>query len=119
VGIYAGGICACISSTKMKERIGFMPIKRSGFVERLNKKGYTKKDAAVIMDDVFSTVAEILVEGGTLALHGFGTFETIQYAAREIASVHGGTTLSPARRVVKFKPGKLLRRLVSEVDAGA
>ncbi|MDR2687487.1 MAG: HU family DNA-binding protein [Oscillospiraceae bacterium] len=96
-----------------------MPIKRAGFVERLNQKGYTKKDAAVITDDVFATVAEILIEGGTLALHGFGTFETVHYAAREISSVHGGTALSPARRVVKFKPGKLLRRMVSGVDASA
>jgi len=94
-----------------------MPIKRAGFVERLNQKGYTKRDAAVITDDVFGTVAEILIEGGSLALHGFGTFETVYYAAREISSVHGGKTLSPARRVVKFKPGKLLKRLVNGEQA--
>jgi len=98
-----------------------MPIKREGFVERLNRKGYTKKDAGIIMDDVFGTIAEILVEGGSVILHGFGTFETINYAAREMTSVHGGKTVAPEHRAIKFKPGKLLKRLVAggAVDARA
>jgi len=93
-----------------------MPIKREGFVERLNEKGYTKKDAGIIMDDVFGTIAEILVEGGSVMLHGFGTFETIKYAAREMTSVHGGKTVAPEHRAVKFKPGKLLKRLISDMQ---
>jgi len=98
----------------------YMPIKREGFVERLNKKGYTKRDAGIIVDDVLGTVAEILAEGGSVMFHGFGTFETINYAAREMISVHGGKTVAPAHRVVKFKPGKLLKRVVAdEVDARA
>ena len=92
-----------------------MPIKREGFIERLNQKGYTKKDAGIIMDDVFGTIAEILAEGGSIMLHGFGVFEVIDYAAREMTSVNGGKTIAPAHRVVKFKPGKILKRLVSEV----
>jgi DNA-binding protein HU-beta len=88
-------------------------IKREGFVERLNQKGYTKKDAGTIMDDVFGTVAEILVEGGSVMFHGFGTFETADYAAREMTSVHGGKAVARAHRVVRFKPGKLLKRLVA------
>ena len=92
---------------------GYMPVKREGFIERLNEKGYTKKDAGIIMDDVFGTVAEILVEGGSVKFHGFGTFETIQYAAREMTSVTGGKTVAREHRVVKFKPGKMLKRLVT------
>jgi len=91
----------------------YMPIKREGFVERLNEKGYTKKDARIIIDDVFGTIAEILAQGGSVKLHGFGTFETARYAAREMTSVHGRKTVAPEHRVVKFKPGKLLKRLVS------
>ena len=82
-------------------------------MERLVEKGYTKKDAGVIIDDVFGAVAEILVEGGSVMLHGFGAFETAQYAARVMTSVHGGKTVAQEHRVVKFKPGKTLKRLVS------
>jgi DNA-binding protein HU-beta len=95
-----------------------MPIKREGFIERLNEKGYTKKDAGIIIDDVFGVIAEILVEGGSLMLHGFGVFEVTQYAAREMTSVNGGKTVAPAHRVVKFKPGKLLKRLVADEAVG-
>jgi len=91
-----------------------MPIKREGFVERLNKKGYTKKDAGIIVDDVLGTVAEILIEGGSVMFHGFGTFETINYAAREMISVTGGKTIAQEHRVVKFKPGKMLKRMVAD-----
>lgn len=98
-----------------------MPIKREGFVELLNKKGYTKRDAGIIMDDVLGTVAEILVNGGSVMFHGFGTFETINYAAREMTSVNGGKTVAQEHRVVKFKPGKMLKRLIADeaVDARA
>jgi nucleoid DNA-binding protein len=92
-----------------------MPIKREGFIERLNKKGYTKRDAGIIVDDFLGTVAEILVEGGSVMFHGFGTFETINYAAREMTSVNGGRTVAKAHRVVKFKPGKQLKRLVADM----
>lgn len=93
-----------------------MPVKREGFVERLNEKGYTKKDAGIIIDDVFGTIGEILAQGGSVMLHGFGTFETIQYAAREMTSVNGGKTVAQEHRVVKFKPGKLLKRLVTDAQ---
>jgi len=90
-----------------------MPVKREGFIERLNEKGYIKKDAGIIVDDVLGAVAEILAEGGSVKFHGFGTFETIQYAAREMTSVAGGKTVAREHRVVKFKPGKILKRLIT------
>jgi len=91
-------------------------MKREGFIERLVQKGYTKKDAGIIMDDVLGSIAEILAEGGSVTFHGFGVFETAQYAAREMTSVHGGKTVAQAHRVVKFKPGKPLKRLVADAQ---
>ena len=36
---------------------------KSEFIDRLAQKGYTKKSASEIVDDVIQTISEVLVEG--------------------------------------------------------
>ena len=49
-------------------------VTKDEFVERLSKKGYTKRDAGVVMDDFIKTLEEALVNGETVNFHRFGTF---------------------------------------------
>lgn len=92
-----------------------MMLQKQELVERLAKKGYTKKDSKTILDDVFNVVMEGLVEGNSVQVHGFGTFEVREYNAKEIAAVRTGETIMvPAYKAPRFIPGKLLKRAVKE-----
>ncbi len=90
-------------------------VQREDFITRLAQKGYTKRDAAVIMDDVIHTIEEILVEGDAVMFRGFGTFEVCERAERASRDPHTKEWITiPAYRAPKFTAGKLLKREVKE-----
>ena len=92
-----------------------MLLKKKVLVDRLAKKGYTKKDAGIILDDVAMVIAESLVNGDDVCLHGFGTFSTRTTVAHETRAIHTGEMMHiPAIKTVKFVPGKFLKRSVRE-----
>lgn len=79
----------------------------------VNKKGYTKKAASQVLDDVFEMIADYLTEGESVMIRGFGKFEVKTAAERE--SVMPNTleryTIPPTKRV-NFSMGKALRALI-------
>lgn len=85
------------------------------FIERLAAKGYTLKDASLIVDDFISTIEEIVIEGNSIMFHGFGTFDSILRNERESTNVrtHEKITI-PAFRCPKFTPGKAFKRSVRD-----
>lgn len=90
-------------------------LKRDDIIERLAKKGYTKKSARFIIDDFVRVVSEALVEGEEIQFHGFGTFCVKDLAPRETSEVGTGNRIViPAHREPKFVPGKQLKRWVRE-----
>lgn len=90
-------------------------VQRDDFIERLSKKGYTKHDAAVIMDDFIRTLEEALVEGESVMFRGFGTFEVRERVAREaVAPRTKERIVIPAYRSPHFAAGKLLKREIKE-----
>lgn len=89
-------------------------ITKDEFIERLSKKGYTKRDAGVIMDDFIKTLEEALVEGEPVMFHGFGTFEIRDRAERKSKSLNGESIVIPSYRTAHFTPGKKLRREIKE-----
>lgn len=90
-------------------------IKRKEFIDRLSEKGYTKKDAGIIIDDIITTIEEALIEGETVSFHGFGTFEIAERAAKNVIDIHTkeSKTVSPYK-AVKFVVGKALKRAIKE-----
>ena len=90
-------------------------LKKKDIIERLAEKGYTKKSATVIIEDVLSVISEALVEGEEVMFHGFGTFyakdikqrETRDYQSKELMVI-------PAYRAPKFTAGAQLKRWVRE-----
>lgn len=90
-------------------------LKRSDIVDRLANKGYTKKSANLIIDDVMRTIAEALVEGEDIQFHGFGTFYVKDVAAREATDLNSKQRITiPGHRAPKFTPGEPLKRWVRE-----
>lgn len=92
---------------------------KRGLIERLAKKGYTIKDAGCLIHDMFETIAEILADGESVHIHGFGTFDIKEIAAHEGVSVNTGErVMIPTHRMPRFIPGVALRRRIPEGDAG-
>lgn len=90
-------------------------LNRDDIITRFAQKGYTKKDAELVIDDVIRVISEALVEGEAIRFYGFGTFSvresapknTINYQTKERMVV-------PGHKAPRFTPGKLLKRAVRE-----
>lgn len=90
-------------------------LNKTDFINRLAAKGYTKKDADVLIDDVFRTITEILADGDSVRIHGFGSFEVREVKDRESTNPQTQEPLLiPGHRAPKFVAGKFLRRVVKE-----
>ena len=77
------------------------------------KAGVTKKQAGDVLAAFTDTVTATLSAGDTVALPGFGTFQSSARAARQGVNPKTGAKLQiPAMNVPKFKAGKALKDAV-------
>ena len=77
------------------------------------KGGYSKVDAKKAVEAFIQTVEEALIEGGKVALLGFGSFVVAEKAARKGINPKTKAAIDiPARKVIKFKPGAALAKIV-------
>jgi DNA-binding protein HU-beta len=77
------------------------------------KSGLSKVDSKKALESFLGSVAETLKAGDKIALVGFGTFSVVQKAAR--TGINPATKKPikiAAKKVVKFKAGSELARLV-------
>lgn len=71
---------------------------------------YSRRDAEVIVNAVFESMADSLRAGGRIEIRGFGSFVVKQRQAREGRNPKTGRMVSvPAKRVPFFKVGKELK----------
>ena len=90
-------------------------LKRIDFIDRLADKGYTKKSATLIIDDVLRTIAEVLTSGEDLQFYGFGTFCVRNVADRETTDIKSRERIViPGHRAPKFVPSASLKQWVRE-----
>lgn len=69
----------------------------------------TKAQAQSALDSFIKNTSETLKKGNKLTLIGFGTFDVTKRSARKGRNPQTGQTIDiPAKKVVKFKPGKQL-----------
>lgn len=74
----------------------------------------TKREAAVLVDEVFGAMIGVLALGGSVKISGFGRFRVRSKAARQGRNPHTGATIAlAARRVVKFYPSPVLGDLLN------
>lgn len=73
----------------------------------------SKKDLTTIVDGVIKTIQDAVVAGERVQLVGFGTFETVERAAREGRNPLTGESLHiEASKAPKFKAGKAFKDAV-------
>lgn len=74
------------------------------------KAGISKADGERALNAFLDAVEGTLVSEGKLTLTGFGTFAVEQRKARTGRNPRTGKEIKiPAAKVVKFRPGKLLK----------
>jgi integration host factor subunit beta len=80
----------------------------------------TKKDAERLVEIVFESIIATLNSGEKIELRGFGSFRVRERGARRGRNPKTGDPVDiPAKRVPYFKPGKELKELINEPNAGA
>lgn len=76
--------------------------------------GCTKKMAAEAFDMVFQTLYNVLTEGEELSVVDFGKFALVNRSPRTARDMHTQELIQiPAKKAVKFKPGKHLKEAVA------
>jgi len=77
----------------------------------------TRREAEVVVNNIFSAIGDALGRGERVELRGFGSFYTRQRDARVGRNPKTGESVRvPAKVVPQFKPGKDLRH---QVDSAA
>ena len=75
--------------------------------------GLTKVDAKKAIEAFITTVEGAVKKGDKVALLGFGSFTVVKKAARKGVNPKTKKPINiPARKVVKFKPGAALAKVV-------
>ncbi|MDO5702806.1 MAG: HU family DNA-binding protein [Lachnospiraceae bacterium] len=75
----------------------------------------TTRQAEKAVAAVLDGITDALIRGEKVQLIGFGTFETVERAAREGRNPQTGATVHiDASRAPKFKPGKALKDALKE-----
>ncbi|MCZ6718330.1 MAG: integration host factor subunit beta [Gammaproteobacteria bacterium] len=75
---------------------------------------FSKKEAEMVVNEVFGCMAEALAKGERVELRGFGVFEVRQREARNGRNPRTGAAIAiAAKRVPFFKVGNELRKRVN------
>ena len=87
---------------------------KAGMVEGLfNEMGLNKKEARELVKLFFQELEACLADGEQIRFSGFGNFDLRDKSERPGRNPRTGKEVPiPARRVVKFRPGKKLKARV-------
>lgn len=91
---------------------------KADIIEAIYQKvGYSKKDAADLVELIFNTIKDTLARGEKIKISGFGNFVVRDKKSRTGRNPQTGEAIQiSARRVLTFKPSQVLR---AEVNTGA
>lgn len=92
-----------------------MSLTKADIVERVYKEaGFSKKEAADLIDMVFSVIKDTLGRGEKVKISGFGNFSIRDKASRTGRNPQTGDAMEiSARRVLTFKPSSVLKEDVT------
>ena len=85
-------------------------------INRIAEKAeITKKDAGEALNAIVNVIADALVDGESVQLVGFGTFETHETAAHQGRNPQTGEVIDiPATTRVGFKASKILKDAINQ-----
>lgn len=88
-----------------------MSLTKADIVERVYKEaGFSKKEAADLVDMVFTIIKDTLAKGEKVKISGFGNFSIRDKATRIGRNPQTGEAMEiSARRVLTFKPSQVLK----------
>lgn len=76
--------------------------------------GFSKKEAAEVVEAVFDTMKEVLAQGEKIKISGFGNFVVRAKKERVGRNPRTGAPMPiSARRVLTFKPSQVLRGILN------
>ena len=92
-----------------------MSLTKADIVERVYKEaGFSKKEAADLVDLVFKVIKDTLSKGEKVKISGFGNFSIRDKATRVGRNPQTGAAMDiSARRVLTFKPSQVLKEDVT------
>lgn len=93
-----------------------MAMTKADLVESIYEKiGFSKKEAAELVEMVFDTIKDNLAQGNKIKISGFGNFVVREKRSRVGRNPQTGESIEiSARRVLTFRPSQVLR---SEVNS--
>ncbi len=75
--------------------------------------GLKKADGIAVVDTVLKGIESVLLSQGSITFVGFGSFTLTERKPRRARDIASGKTIElPARTVVKFTPGAMLKEAV-------
>jgi integration host factor subunit alpha len=91
---------------------------KAEIVEQIYERvGFSKKEAAELMEKVFDIIKDTLADGEKVKISGFGNFVVREKNARKGRNPQTGQEiLLEARRVLTFKPSLVLKNILNEDD---
>ena len=89
---------------------------KSELIDRLSlvNGNLNKREAELIVNTIFDSIGETLIDGGRVEIRGFGSFTVRERDAREARNPKSGAVVRiPAKKTPFFKTGKELRERVN------
>lgn len=92
-----------------------MSLTKADIVERVYKEaGFSKKEAADLVDLIFKVIKDTLARGEKVKISGFGNFSIRDKSTRVGRNPQTGEAMEiSARRVLTFKPSQVLKEDVT------
>jgi integration host factor subunit alpha len=90
---------------------------KADLADRIYEKvGLSKKEAAEIIETLFTTMKSVLSEGESIKITGFGTFLVRKKGSRKGRNPKTGVEIEiTQRKVITFKPSLQFKALVEKV----
>ena len=91
---------------------------RQDISEALYKQiGLSKHESSIMLESVLKQISNALIDGESVKLSSFGTFYTRQKQERVGRNPKTGVTATiNARRVITFKPSKLMKERINKSE---
>ncbi len=93
---------------------------KAEIVERIYERvGFSKKEAADVVESIFAIIKTRLAEGEKVKISGFGNFVIHEKKPRKGRNPQTGEEITiSGRRVLAFKPSQVLKRTINADNDG-
>jgi len=88
---------------------------KADIVEKIYEKvGYSKKDVANVVEEIFASIKGTLEQGEKVKISGFGNFNVRQKTARRGRNPQTGADITiEERKVMTFKASQILKKSIN------